>query len=129
GSAQPANDAAQEPGASPEAKDDAPTPTAPKPAAPKPGPVPSPAALAKRPKPPAPSGAPDAPVVVPPTVPATPGASEWGRVDAEGVVSVREGDEWRVVGEYPDGSHDEALQYYVRKFDDLAFKVQAIEQR
>ncbi|HJB62904.1 MAG TPA: DUF349 domain-containing protein [Candidatus Microbacterium pullistercoris] len=96
---------------------------------PKPGPVPSPAALAKRPKPPAPAGAPDVPAVVPPTFPAIPGASEWGRVDEKGVVSVREGDDWRVVGEYPDGTHDEALQYYVRKFDELAFKVNAIEQR
>ena len=50
-------------------------------------------------------------------------------MDENGVVSVKEGDEWRVVGEYPDGSHDEALQYYVQKFDDLAFKVHTIEQR
>lgn len=105
-------------------------PAAPTPGSiPKPGPVPSPAALAKRPKAPAPASAPGAPAVVPPAAPTTPGASKWGRVDEQGVVSVQEGDEWRVVGEYPDGSHDEALQYYVRKFDELAFKVQAIEQR
>ncbi|MGI6878234.1 DUF349 domain-containing protein [Microbacterium sp. gxy059] len=64
-----------------------------------------------------------------PAPPATPGAADWGRVDENGVVSVREGDAWRVVGEYPDGTHDEALQYYVRKYDDLAFKIAAIEQR
>ncbi|WP_221584426.1 DUF349 domain-containing protein [Microbacterium sp. G2-8] len=96
--------------------------------APKPGPVPSPAALAKRPKPPVAPVA-EAPSVVPSVAPATPGASEWGRVDENGVVSVKEGDDWRVVGEFPDGTHDEALQYYVRKFDDLAFKVATIEQR
>ncbi|WP_110588902.1 DUF349 domain-containing protein [Microbacterium suaedae] len=97
-------------------------------AAAKPGPVPSPAAFAKRTKPAAPT-VDAAPVVVPPAAPATPGAAEWGRVDENGIVSVREGDDWRVVGEYPDGTHEEALQYYVRKYDDLAFKVQAIEQR
>lgn len=112
-----------------DAPDKAPSPTPTPSPTPKPGPVPSPAALAKRPKPPAPAGAPDVPAVVPPTFPAIPGASEWGRVDEKGVVSVREGDDWRVVGEYPDGTHDEALQYYVRKFDELAFKVNAIEQR
>lgn len=104
------------------------TPAADETAAPKPGPVPSPAAFAKRAKPAAPT-TPEAPAVVPPTIPSTPGAADFGRVDENGVVSVREGDEWRVVGEYPDGTHDEALQYYVRKYDDLAFKVQAIEQR
>src|SRR5690606_3220881 len=99
--------------------------------APKPGPVPSPAAFAKRPKPAAPTvPAVETPAVpATPVVPATPGASEWGRVDENGVVSVREGDDWRVVGEYPDGTHDEALQYYVRKFDELSFKVATIEQR
>ena len=44
-------------------------------------------------------------------------------------MEVREGDEWRVVGQYPDGTPDEALAYFVRKFDDIAFKVRALEQR
>ncbi|WP_368732778.1 DUF349 domain-containing protein [Microbacterium sp. ZXX196] len=100
------------------------------PAAPTPGPVPSPAAFAKRPKPAVrPIAAEDAPAVVPAVVPEAQNASEWGRVDENGVVEVREGEAWRPVGEYPDGTHDEALQYYVRKFEDLAFKVAAIEQR
>ncbi|GGD37857.1 hypothetical protein GCM10010915_18390 [Microbacterium faecale] len=128
GAATDASPAASE-AAGTDAPDKAPSPTPTPSPTPKPGPVPSPAALAKRPKPPAPAGAPDVPAVVPPTFPAIPGASEWGRVDEKGVVSVREGDDWRVVGEYPDGTHDEALQYYVRKFDELAFKVNAIEQR
>lgn len=55
--------------------------------------------------------------------------SEWGRVDEPGVVSVREGDEWRVVGEYPDGTPEEALAYYERKFDDLALRVRTLAQR
>ncbi|MER7795780.1 DUF349 domain-containing protein [Microbacterium sp. NPDC096154] len=55
--------------------------------------------------------------------------TEWGRVDEAGVVSVREGDEWRVVGEYPDGTPAEALAYYERKFDDLALRVRTLAQR
>nr|WP_203139051.1 DUF349 domain-containing protein [Microbacterium sp. JZ31] len=56
-------------------------------------------------------------------------ATTWGRVDDAGVVSVREGDEWRVVGEYPDGTPQEALAYYERKFDDLALRVRTLAQR
>ncbi|QGU28785.1 DUF349 domain-containing protein [Microbacterium oryzae] len=53
----------------------------------------------------------------------------WGRVTENGVVSVREGDQWRVVGEFPDGTPQEALDYFVRKFADLEFKVSTLEQR
>jgi len=34
-----------------------------------------------------------------------------------------------VVGQYPDGTPAEALAYFARKFDDLAFKVRTLEQR
>ncbi|MGN7034486.1 DUF349 domain-containing protein [Microbacterium algihabitans] len=53
----------------------------------------------------------------------------WGRVDDEGTVSVREGDEWRVVGQYPDGTPAEALAYFQRKFADLAGEVTLLETR
>ncbi len=53
----------------------------------------------------------------------------WGRVDDDGTVYVREGDEWREVGQYPDGTTDEALAYFARKFSDLADKVTLLEQR
>lgn len=53
----------------------------------------------------------------------------WGRVDEDGTVSVREGDQWRVVGQYPDGTPDEALAYYQRKFADLAGEVTLLEVR
>lgn len=53
----------------------------------------------------------------------------WGRVDDAGVVSVREGDLWRVVGEYPDGTPDEALAYFRRKYDDLVGEVALLEAR
>lgn len=56
-------------------------------------------------------------------------AAEWGRVTDEGVVEVREGDDWRAVGQYPDGTADEALAYYARKFDDLAVKLGTLETR
>ena len=56
-------------------------------------------------------------------------AAEWGRVSDDGTVEVREGDAWRVVGQYPDGTPDEALAYFVRKYDDIAFKVSTLEQR
>ncbi|MGK3947637.1 DUF349 domain-containing protein [Microbacterium sp. K2] len=56
-------------------------------------------------------------------------AAKWGRVADDGTVEVREGEEWRVVGQYPDGTPDEALAYFVRKYDDIAFKVRTLEQR
>ncbi len=53
----------------------------------------------------------------------------WGRVDDDGTVSVREGDQWRVVGQYPDGSPEEALAYFERKYADLAGEVTLLEVR
>ncbi|MFT4136993.1 DUF349 domain-containing protein [Microbacterium sp.] len=59
-----------------------------------------------------------------------PAVSEpWGRVDDDGTVSVREGDQWRVVGQYPDGSPEEALAYFERKYADLAGEVTLLEVR
>ncbi|WP_159498671.1 DUF349 domain-containing protein [Microbacterium sp. 18062] len=56
-------------------------------------------------------------------------AEPWGRVDDDGTVSVREGAEWRVVGQYPDGSAEEALAYFTRKYADLAGEVTLLEVR
>jgi hypothetical protein len=53
----------------------------------------------------------------------------WGRVDDDGTVSVREGEQWRVVGQYPDGTPEEALAYFERKFSDLASEVTLLEVR
>ncbi|WP_341999524.1 DUF349 domain-containing protein [Microbacterium sp. LWH7-1.2] len=53
----------------------------------------------------------------------------WGRVDEDGTVSVREADGWRVVGQYPDGSPEEALAYFERKYNDLASEVTLLEVR
>lgn len=53
----------------------------------------------------------------------------WGRVDDQGTVFVREGDAWREVGQYPDGTPEEALAYFERKYTDLAGQVALLEQR
>jgi len=104
--------------------EDQPAPPAPAPrpsALPRPPAMPRPPASAIRPAVPA---APVAPAPV-----STSDAAKWGRVTEDGTVSVREGDEWREVGQYPDGTPAEALAYFVRKFEDLAFKVNTLEQR
>ncbi len=53
----------------------------------------------------------------------------WGRVDETGTVFVREGDGERTVGQYPDGTPEEALAYFERKFTELAGQVTLLEQR
>lgn len=53
----------------------------------------------------------------------------WGRVDEDGTVYVREADGERVVGQYPDGTVEEALAYFERKYADLAGQVGLLEQR
>jgi hypothetical protein len=58
---------------------------------------------------------------------------QWGRVDQDGTVWVRtgddEGDDERPVGQYPGATADEALAYFSRKFDDLVAQVNLFEQR
>lgn len=56
-------------------------------------------------------------------------ADAFGRVDDDGTVHVREGDTWRVVGSFPDGTPEEALAYFTRKFEDLEATVSLAEQR
>ena len=53
----------------------------------------------------------------------------WGRVDETGTVFVREESGERAVGQYPDGSPEEALAYFERKFTELAGQVTLLEQR
>ncbi|WP_353113768.1 DUF349 domain-containing protein [Microbacterium sp.] len=71
-----------------------------------------------------------------PTAPAAPAvapvssdAAEWGRVAEDGTVEVREGEAWRAVGQYPDGTPEEALAYFARKYDDLALRAGTLETR
>ncbi len=56
-------------------------------------------------------------------------SSEWGRVAPDGTVYVRTADGERVVGQYPEGSPEEALAFFTRRYDALAFEVQLLEQR
>ncbi len=53
----------------------------------------------------------------------------WGRVGDDGTVYVRDGDQEREVGQYPDATPEEALAYYERKFTELAGQVGLLEQR
>ncbi|RFA12719.1 ATPase [Subtercola boreus] len=53
----------------------------------------------------------------------------WGRVDETGTVYLREPEGERVVGQFPDGSPEEALAYFERKYTDLAGQVTLLEQR
>jgi hypothetical protein len=53
----------------------------------------------------------------------------WGRVDETGTVFVREASGERAVGQYPDGTPEEALAYFERKFVELAGQVTLLEQR
>lgn len=52
-----------------------------------------------------------------------------GRIDESHTVFVTEGDTEREIGSYPGVSDDEALAYFVRKYDELAGQVSLVEQR
>lgn len=56
-------------------------------------------------------------------------AEKFGRVDAEGTVSVIEAAGERVVGQYPDVPEKEALSLYVRRFLDIKAQVLLFETR
>jgi Domain of Unknown Function (DUF349) len=60
---------------------------------------------------------------------ATDEETPWGRVDETGTVFVREADGERAVGQYPDGTPEEALAYFQRKFTEIAGQVTLLEQR
>ncbi|WP_440710376.1 DUF349 domain-containing protein [Herbiconiux sp. YIM B11900] len=53
----------------------------------------------------------------------------WGRVEDDGSVYVLEASGERLVGQYPDGSKEEAIAYFERKYTDLAGQVTLLEQR
>jgi hypothetical protein len=56
-------------------------------------------------------------------------ASDWGRVTEDGTVFVRTPDGERSVGQYPEGTAEEALKFFTDRYDALAFEVQLLEQR
>lgn len=53
----------------------------------------------------------------------------WGRVDESRTVYVRDGEAEREVGQFPDGTPEEALAYFERKFADLEGQVTLLEAR
>lgn len=54
---------------------------------------------------------------------------DWGRVDDDGTVYVRTSDGERAVGQYPEGTPEEALRFFTERYDALAFEVDLLEQR
>jgi hypothetical protein len=55
--------------------------------------------------------------------------SSWGRVAEDGTVYVRTQDGERAVGQYPEGTPEEALSFFTRRYEALAFEVQLLEKR
>ena len=56
-------------------------------------------------------------------------ASEWGRVDDDGTVYVKTADGERQVGQMPDATPEEAMAFYVRRFEALALEVDLLHKR
>jgi len=54
---------------------------------------------------------------------------QWGRVDDDGTVYVRTADGERTVGQYPEGTPEEALKFFTERYAALAFEVELLEQR
>lgn len=70
------------------------------------------------------------PVIAPPAPSMTPEqAARWGRVDGEGTVYLTVDGQEQVAGQYPGAPAEEALAYFVRKFDEVRGKVELLEQR
>jgi len=57
------------------------------------------------------------------------GPADFGRVDPDGTVYVRTADGERAVGQIPDVSADEAMAFYVRRFEALEVEVALLEAR
>ena len=56
-------------------------------------------------------------------------SNEFGRVDDKNNVYVIDADVERLVGQYPNVTSDEAMSFFVKKFDDLEAQVRILEQR
>ena len=56
-------------------------------------------------------------------------SAPWGRVAEDGTVYVRTADGERSVGSYPAGTPEEALEFFTKRFEELAGKVHLLEQR
>ncbi len=56
-------------------------------------------------------------------------ADQWGRVTEDGTVYVRSSTGERSVGQWPDGDPAEALAFFKRRYESLAFEIELLEQR
>ena len=56
-------------------------------------------------------------------------SNEWGRVDDDRTVYVRTAEGERAVGQYPEGTPEEALAFFTERYEALAFEVGLLEQR
>ncbi len=66
----------------------------------------------------------------PPEQPNEPSSTDpWGRVSEDGTVYVKTADGERAVGQMPDASAEEAMAFFKKRYDDLAFEVDLLEQR
>lgn len=101
--------------------------TKPAEAAAKPAAVPSPAAI--KPATPSPTAAKPAAAPEVSTEELAARGREHGRATEEGVVFVKEGDAEREIGSYPGAREDEALAYFVRKYDEMLGQLDLAEQR
>ncbi len=54
---------------------------------------------------------------------------QWGRVDDDGTVYVKTADGERSVGQYPEGSPEEAMKFFTERYAALAFEVELLEKR
>lgn len=107
--------------AEPASSDSEPAPAPVKPAAPRPRPTP--AAARATAKPAQASPAPAAPTT------SLEEARKFARVTEDGHVFVIVDGAEQPVGQYPDKTPDEALAYFVRKYDDLVAQIALLEQR
>jgi len=57
------------------------------------------------------------------------GPADYGRVDSDGTVYVRTADGERAVGQVPDASPEEALSFFVRRYEALELEVSLLERR
>lgn len=60
---------------------------------------------------------------------AVPTPESFGRVAEDGTVYVRVGETEHVVGQYPEGTPEEALSFYTRRYEGLEFEIGLLEQR
>jgi hypothetical protein len=56
-------------------------------------------------------------------------SSEWGRIDDDGTVYLRVADGERVIGSWHAGSPEDGIEFYVRRYADLAAEVGLLEGR